>query len=164
MVIILCFLGAVISSCSAADLLPSPGEPVVSDNESLPRTAIAPNRLIPNETNMPERIPDDSTSNITGEVPPELLDSVIADLSDLLDRNKDAIQVVRAEQVIWNDGSLGCPEPGAFYTQATVPGYRIVLEIDGEQFNYHANESGFFFICPAGQRPGAPPSRGTPDS
>jgi hypothetical protein len=29
---------------------------------------------------------------------------------------------------VWNDGSLGCPEPGMMYTQALVNGYWLIIE------------------------------------
>jgi hypothetical protein len=123
-----------------------------------------PDRLIPNLTRLPESIPDETTTNVIGEAPSELLNSAINDLSDFLSRPKDDIRVVSAEYVIWSDGSLGCPEPGAFYAQVEEPGYRIVLETDGVQFAYHANDSGFFFICNGARPASVLPSDGTPDS
>ena len=51
------------------------------------------------------------------------------------------------ERVTWRDGSLGCPEPGKFYTQALVPGRRLVLSAGGERFAYHAGRDGTFFYC-----------------
>ena len=59
----------------------------------------------------------------------------------------DEIEVVTAESVTWSDGSLGCPEPGMGYTQALVPGYRVVLDVAGDQVSYHAAEGGDFFAC-----------------
>lgn len=45
-------------------------------------------------------------------------------------------QIVRAEQVTWRDGSLGCPEPGKFYTQALAPGFWLVFAHQGQEFDY----------------------------
>lgn len=47
------------------------------------------------------------------------------------------VVVVVHEDVTWPDGSLGCPAPDQFYTQALVAGYRVVVEAGGEQFHYH---------------------------
>ncbi|MFN8482654.1 MAG: hypothetical protein U0768_06375 [Anaerolineae bacterium] len=47
------------------------------------------------------------------------------------------IQVKSAGAVTWNDGSLGCPQPGMMYTMALVPGYRVVLEANGKTYSYH---------------------------
>ena len=42
---------------------------------------------------------------------------------------------VSAAAVTWSDGSAGCPEPGMMYTQALVPGYRIVLQAGDRVLN-----------------------------
>ena len=86
-------------------------------------------------------------SVVTGDVPQELLDPLIEEAA--LDAGVDAseVEVVAAEAVTWNDGSLGCPEPGMSYTQALVPGYRVVLEVDGEQLHFHSDSSGEFGLC-----------------
>jgi len=59
----------------------------------------------------------------------------------------DEVRVVSAEEVTWPDGSLGCPEPGQAYTQALVPGFRVVLEIGGDELNFHAAQGGEFRFC-----------------
>lgn len=48
-----------------------------------------------------------------------------------------AIEVLAHEQVTWRDGSLGCPQPGRFYTQALVEGYRILLRAEGIEVYFH---------------------------
>lgn len=58
------------------------------------------------------------------------------------------IEVVRAEEVTWPDGSLGCPAPGMQYTQALVPGYRVRLRVAGETLDYHAAATGHLVLCP----------------
>ena len=47
----------------------------------------------------------------------------------------------------WRDGSIGCPEPGMNYTQALVPGIRVVLELDGARYEYHAGGARSIFLC-----------------
>jgi hypothetical protein len=73
--------------------------------------------------------------------PGRLADQVAAARADLRNRvttlKDENIRLLSAEEVTWNDGSLGCPEPGMMYTMALVPGYRIVLEADGQTYNYH---------------------------
>jgi hypothetical protein len=59
----------------------------------------------------------------------------------------DEIRVVTAAAVTWSDGSLGCPEDGQMYTQALVPGYRVILDVAGEELAYHASETGDFRAC-----------------
>lgn len=82
-----------------------------------------------------------------GEVPNDLVAQVIADAAAGAGVEESEVQLVSAEAVTWSDGSLGCPEPGMMYTQALVPGYRVVLSIDGEELSFHAAESGEFSFC-----------------
>jgi hypothetical protein len=63
----------------------------------------------------------------------------------------EAIKVLRAERVTWSDGSLGCPLPGMMYTQALVPGFRVILDAGGQVLDYHAGASGHLVLCPAGR-------------
>ena len=67
------------------------------------------------------------------------LAAAIADLSSDTGVDPDDIQVVVNQEVTWRDGSLGCPKPGMFYTQALVDGYRIVLRAGGEEVAYHGS-------------------------
>lgn len=95
---------------------------------------------------------------ITGEVPAALLDSIRADLAERLGVDADEIEVIRGEFVTWNDGSLGCPQPGRMYTQAVEDGYRVVLEHDGRTYDYRAGQGGSFVLCERGLAPVVSPS------
>lgn len=59
------------------------------------------------------------------------------------------VRVTNAIAVTWPDGSLGCPEPGMAYTQALVPGYRILVRAGERLLEYHASNRGRFLLCPA---------------
>jgi hypothetical protein len=76
-----------------------------------------------------------------------MLESVIQLAADETGVPTDEIEVLVAESVTWSDGSLGCPQPGQMYTQALVPGYRVVLRAAGDELAYHASESGDFRLC-----------------
>jgi hypothetical protein len=84
---------------------------------------------------------------VTGEVPSDILDAILADAAGRSGAAAADIAVLRGEAVLWNDGSLGCPQPGEFYTQALVSGYWVVLEAGGRQFDYRVTERGGFFLC-----------------
>jgi len=86
-------------------------------------------------------------------VPDALMQEIRADLAGRTGASADRIGVQRAELVVFNDGSLGCPEPGQAYTQALVDGYWIVLEHAGERFDYRATRRGFFKLCIDGKPP-----------
>lgn len=82
-----------------------------------------------------------------GEVPPELIDAIKADLVARVGISSEDIEVVSAEAVLWNDGSLGCPEPGMAYIQALTPGYQVILRASGREYDYRASQQGFFRLC-----------------
>ena len=94
-----------------------------------------------------EDAPEDQTGSVTGEVPDDLMDKIIADLAAKVVANRADIEVLHAESVTWNDGSMGCGKPGEAYTMAQVPGYRVVLVHDGQRFDYRAAKQGFFILC-----------------
>jgi hypothetical protein len=64
---------------------------------------------------------------------------------------KSALRVTSAEEVVWADGSLGCPAPGANYTMAQVPGYRVRVSSGERELDYHADRRGHFMLCPSGR-------------
>ncbi|MEP7294952.1 MAG: hypothetical protein ABI702_02105 [Burkholderiales bacterium] len=61
------------------------------------------------------------------------------------------LKVAGVERVTWLDGSLGCPEPDVFYTQALVPGFRIRIDAGGALLDYHTDTRGRILLCPAGR-------------
>lgn len=92
---------------------------------------------------------------VTGEVPEAVLASLLEDAAARTGADPATARILRAEAVTWSDGSLGCPEPDMFYTQALVPGYWVVIELGGQTLDYRVGAHGAFRLCeqPA---PGAP--------
>lgn len=88
-----------------------------------------------------------SLEGVTGEVPDDLLAEIVAAAAEFASVDVAAIQVIVAEEVTWSDGSLGCPEPGMAYTQALVPGYRVILDAGGERLSFNAARDGRFVAC-----------------
>ncbi|MEX2150063.1 MAG: hypothetical protein WD793_07600 [Steroidobacteraceae bacterium] len=76
------------------------------------------------------------------------VDAAKRDASTRLNIDPGAIEVVSVERVTWSDGSVGCPAPGMSYTQALVPGYRVILRAGGEVLDYHAAANGIPALCP----------------
>jgi len=114
-------------------------------------------------TKMPERVPlTEAITPVTGEAPNDILDSILKDLAGKTGVPISDATIVQSQAVVWNDGSLGCPQPGVLYTQALVNGYWIILEVAGQRFDYRAANTGYFFLCENGLSPIYTP--GTPDS
>lgn len=70
------------------------------------------------------------------------------DLASRLKIETEKIMLVQAEQIIWPDAALGCPGPGKIYAQGRVPGYRIWLEVEGKEYDYHTDLAGQAILCP----------------
>lgn len=68
--------------------------------------------------------------------------AAVARLSSTLDLPAGQISILSTEAVNWPDGCLGIQRPGMMCTEAIVPGYKIVLEAGGEQYEFRTNESG----------------------
>jgi hypothetical protein len=82
-----------------------------------------------------------------GDVPASVIEEMKADAADRAGTDPDAVEVVSAEAVTWNDGSLGCPDPGEGYIQALTPGYHVILEASGQEYDYRADDRGYFKLC-----------------
>ena len=100
--------------------------------------------------------PRGETSPVKGEVSQRILDPILNKASALANVAREQLVIVRAESVVWNDGSLGCPEPGMMYTQALVNGYCVVIEAAGRTYDFRVG-SASFRLCPEGQ--GSQPSQ-----
>ena len=104
-----------------------------------------------------DKVSADEADPIGGEVPDEILEKIIKEFMTKAVADRADIEVLHAESLTWNDGSLGCGKPGQAYTQALVPGYRVILGHAGQQFDYRATERGLFILCeqPTLAAPGA---------
>lgn len=116
--------------------------------------------LIPSPTDEDSTVTDGPSDRIyprqgalpTGPVPqgiterPEVQDALAAE-AERLGVDADQVGVAGFAEVTWSDGSLGCPQEGMMYTQALVPGYQLVLEVDGALASYHASKDGPFSYC-----------------
>ena len=68
-------------------------------------------------------------------------------LADELGVDVDSIQVISVAPAEWRDSSLGCPKPGQNYLMVITPGYLVILEVGGEQYEYHADMQGNVVRC-----------------
>lgn len=109
--------------------LPSPQASPTSETKS---------NALPSTTR--ETTPTPESGNvITDPTLLKLITDAKADLSTRANVGAGSIKVKIAEAVEWPDTSLGCPKPGMMYAQMITPGYKIVLEAGGHEWNYHAS-------------------------
>ena len=69
-----------------------------------------------------------------------------SDLAARIAVPEEEIAITGAAAVTWNDGSIGCPQPGMFYTQVLVEGARVTLLHDDTTYAYHQSGDGLF-LC-----------------
>ncbi|MGV8909936.1 MAG: hypothetical protein ACOH1Y_13215 [Propionicimonas sp.] len=69
------------------------------------------------------------------DVPPKRWAAIIGDLT-ARGIPTDAVALVSAKSVTWNNGALGCPQPGQSYTQALVPGLHVVVKVGTTEYDY----------------------------
>jgi hypothetical protein len=125
----------------SATLAPSP-EPTTL----VVRPSVPTGQATPASGGLPPLVPSEET--IPAEaLPAGLLDTLKSDLATRTGVAVDAILFVSAEFVIWNDGSLGCPEPGVSYIQILIEGYRVILSADGTNYDYRTGRGDEFILC-----------------
>jgi len=125
----------VASGCQGYDESPtapltSPGADEVGTPSAPPATAM-PTALIP--------IPIIEEAPVSSETAIAL---ATENLAERLGVAVEKIAVLGVEAVEWSDTSLGCPQPGKMYAQVITPGYRIILKVGGEQYEYHSDREG----------------------
>jgi hypothetical protein len=103
----------------------------------------------------PTAMPTGETPPAKGEVPQGILDPILKEAAALANVAREQLVIVRAEPVVWSDGSLGCPEPGMEYAQMLVNGYWVVINAAGQTYDFRAVRDGRFRLCPQGR--GRPP-------
>ena len=124
-VALLALLGFTLAAC---------GRPGTSPRDTDTAGDPSPSGSASSGTSAPEGIPD------------AVWAAILADLERQTGGPSDP-EVVSADAVTWNDGSLGCPEAGQAYTQALVDGYQVILEVDGERYDYRVGSGSAVKLC-----------------
>jgi hypothetical protein len=76
-----------------------------------------------------------------------LVKAAMQDLAMRLSVRLDQITLVEATAVTWPDASLGCPRLGMMYAQVLIPGFRIVLKVADQLYEYHSGRGGELTTC-----------------
>jgi hypothetical protein len=95
-----------------------------------------------------------STNQMTPSLPtpadPRLQNLIGMIKTDLANRQAVAVEeiiLLETMEVEWSDSSLDCPQPGMEYLQVITPGYRIVLQVNDQTYEYHTNRDAYFVYC-----------------
>lgn len=178
----------IVVGCSSTDADPSePVPPITSTATAAGQAATGSPRSDASPTATPASAPTSTASPLPSPSPtarsagqptevlvtptttgqPAYPSPVIQAIDDLHARigvDRTEIEVVRYEQVIWPDGSLGCPIPGMNYIQMLIEGAFIQLRVGDRTYNYHSGRTAAPVLCesPLEQLPEDLPGRQSP--
>lgn len=77
----------------------------------------------------------------------KLIEIARENLSQRLSISVSEINLIDAQEVVWSDSSLGCPDPSLMYMQVLIPGYLIRLQALGLEFEFHTNKTNAVIYC-----------------
>lgn len=90
--------------------------------------------------------PPPTTPTTSGPLDAARRAAIVADL-DRRGVATEPLEVVSVRSITWNDGSLGCPEPGRSYSQALVPGSEVIVDAGGVRYDYHFGSGDALVLC-----------------
>lgn len=110
-------------------------------------------RMGPRDTGraLPQRVPEARPAGEPAPLPESLVERLLADAARRTGLDHDALTVRESWRITWNDGSLGCPQPGMHYTQALVQGWRALVQAGEQTLDYRIGGERYFFVCETGK-------------
>ncbi len=88
--------------------------------------------------------PPSSTTVV--EPPATHMEAIRADLNERGVAGSEAT-LVEAHKKTWRTGALGCPIPGAIYTQALVDGWQVVVKVGDTTYDYRFGSTPSPTLC-----------------
>jgi hypothetical protein len=83
-----------------------------------------------------------NTGGDTTGVPPQAALEAANQLAQNLGVEVGDIQIVRTEQVDWPDACLGLPQQDEACADVVTPGFRVQLEVNGQQYEFRTDDLG----------------------
>lgn len=171
LVITVCCLVLVIAACSGPE--PALQTDRSGDNIQVPAPSTEPPAATTDPVTAPEPTATDLPTEIIEPVSPispvatteestvnslvetmnpvpgseKALAAALDDLAQQINVSPDQITLVSIEARQWSDASLGCPQEGFMYAQVITPGYLIVLQAGGVEYQYHTNQADTAILC-----------------
>ncbi len=94
----------------------------------------------------PANIPETGVEGIPNDLPPQAVLEAANQLSEELGVTVEEIEIVEFEQVEWPDACLGIPQEGQACAQVITPGFRVELEVNGQQYEFRSDETGTLIV------------------
>lgn len=113
-----------------------------------PPTAVATadfRKLTVDLTPLPDQVPvpdDSANAPVIIDAPAPELRAIDADAMRRTGKGIEDLAVIGAGAMVWADGCLGCPDPGAQYAMALASGYRARIAVPGDVTGHHASRRG----------------------
>ncbi len=147
LVIMSLVIGLLLSACAAGELIPAP---------TMTQGPVPGSTPTPVVNGVPKTNPESKVSNTpdTSQATnyPVAVQQAEKSLSVDLNIDISQVKVIRFEDVQWPDGCLGIERPGVMCTMAIVPGYRVILEANGKQYEYRTNDNGSTAVLYTGDK------------
>ena len=89
------------------------------------------------------------TATLSASQAPDAIQAILFAVAMQFRTRLDQLQLVDWEYVNWPDGCLGVPMR-RMCTQAVVPGFRIVVRVEGQEYEYRSDLAGSRFLLAAG--------------
>jgi len=83
-----------------------------------------------------------NVGTIATEIPPQVIEQAQQALVNQLGVSVDNVQIVSSEKVDWPDACLGVPSDGEACAQVVTPGFRIDVQVNGQQYEVRTDETG----------------------
>jgi hypothetical protein len=99
----------------------------------------------------PTGVPEVDVEQTPGELPPQAVLEAISQVSQELNVSVDEIEVLDFEEVDWPDACLGIPQEDQVCAQVITPGFRVVLEANGQQYEFRSNQDGTLVVQVPGE-------------
>ncbi len=83
-----------------------------------------------------------SSPEASAGLPPKAVQDAQKWLAERLGALVELVKIVDIEQARWPDACLGLAQPDEFCAQATTPGWRVIFEINGQEYEVRTDETG----------------------
>ena len=94
----------------------------------------------------PANVPVTGGEGTLESPPPQAVLAAVNQLSQTLGVSIEGVEILEFEEVEWPDACLGVPQEGEACALVITPGFRIMLEADGQQFELHSNQDGSVIV------------------
>lgn len=146
--LILLLSAALLLTAACAAPIPPVAVPVATETlppapTSTPQPAATPAPTVehttrPQEPAPPNTRPPETVSPVTG--PKDIVDAAVKFAADELNADAASITVLSVEAVEWRNSCLGVDKLGEMCMDVITPGYRVLLDVNGQQVAVHTNQ------------------------